>query len=392
MIQEFYGRRLPDLLRELLMTLMTYVRDRFLGWRDRAIADPATRRRLAAFPLTRPIARRKARQLFDVCAGFVYTQVLATCVRLDVFGRVAGEPKTIAELAPLIELSEGATRRLVAAAVSLGLLGWRGGERVGLGELGAAIVGDDGLRALIEHHALLYADLADPLPLLRGDVGETRLSRYWAYARSADPAALDGEAVATYSRLMSQSQSLVAAEVLDAYRIDRHTHLLDVGGGEGTFCLAAAERSARLRVTLFDLPPVAERARLRFAERNLAGRATAVGGSFFDDPLPRGEADVASLVRVVYDHDDEAAMKIMRAVHAALPADGTLLLAEPMAGTPGAEPIGDAYFGFYLLAMQSGRARTPAMLQKMLGEAGFRSSRLLRTRLPLQTRLIVARR
>ena len=44
----------------------------------------------------------------------------------------------------------------------------------------------------------------------------------------------------------------------------------------------------------------------------------------------------------------------------ALPADGTLLLAEPMAGSRGAEPVGDAYFGFYLLAMGSGRPRTRA--------------------------------
>jgi demethylspheroidene O-methyltransferase len=373
------------------MMPMTYLSDRFLGWRDRVIADPAWRRLISSFPLTRPIARRKARQLFDVCAGFVYTQVLAACVRLALFDHVADHPQTLPDLAARVGLTEDATRRLVDAAVSLGLLGWRGGERVGLGELGAAIAGDEGLRALIEHHALLYADLADPVALLRGEIGETRLSRYWAYARAADPATLDAESVATYSRLMSQSQSLIASEVLDAYRLCRHTHLLDVGGGEGTFCIAAATRCSALRVTLFDLPPVAARAQARFADKGFEGRATAVGGSFFDAPLPRG-ADVASLVRVIYDHDDAAAMAVLRAVYGALPAEGTLLLAEPMAGTPGAEPIGDAYFGFYLLAMQSGRARTPAVLRAMLADAGFRSSRVLRTRLPLQTRLIVARR
>ena len=63
-------------------------------------------------------------------------------------------------------------------------------------------------------------------------------------------------------------------------------------------------------------------------------------------------------MRVVHDHDDGAALHLMRAVHAALPRGGRLLLAEPMAGTPGAERMGDAYFGFYLLAMGSaGRGR-----------------------------------
>jgi demethylspheroidene O-methyltransferase len=30
-----------------------------------------------------------------------------------------------------------------------------------------------------------------------------------------------------------------------------------------------------------------------------------------------------------------------------------------MSETPGAEPVGDAYFGLYLLAMGSGRTRPP---------------------------------
>jgi hypothetical protein len=47
-----------------------------------------------------------------------------------------------------------------------------------------------------------------------------------------------------------------------------------------------------------------------------------------------------------------------------------LLLAEPMAGTRGAEPVGEAYFGFYLLAMGRGRPRTMAENLAMLRAAG----------------------
>jgi len=77
-------------------------------------------------------------------------------------------------------------------------------------------------------------------------------------------------------------------------------------------------------------------------------------------------------------------------VRCALPDGGTLLLAEPMAGTRGAEPIGEAYFGFYLLAMGRGRPRTAAALKSMLQCAGFARARLLPSALPLQTGVIVA--
>jgi demethylspheroidene O-methyltransferase len=101
---------------------------------------------------------------------------------------------------------------------------------------------------------------------------------------------------------------------------------------------------------------------------------------------------VLSLIRVVHDHDDDGVTALLRAARLALPPKGVLLLAEPMMGTPGAETVGDAYFGFYLLAMGRGKPRTPQQLQRMLSSAGFASSQLVRTRQPLQSRLIVARR
>jgi demethylspheroidene O-methyltransferase len=53
--------------------------------------------------------------------------------------------------------------------------------------------------------------------------------------------------------------------------------------------------------------------------------------------------------------------------------------------------MGEAYFGFYLLAMGSGRPRTPEELKAMLRQAGFERVRLRRTRRPLLTRVLTAR-
>jgi demethylspheroidene O-methyltransferase len=198
------------------------------------------------------------------------------------------------------------------------------------------------------------------------------------------------EQTAAYTALMAASQSFVAEEVLAAYpRLDRHQCLLDVGGGDGTLLAAVAQQAPGLRLVLFDLPSVAERARSRFAAAGLSRRARAVGGDFLSDPLPEG-ADIVSLVRVVHDHDDASALAILRAARRVLPDDGTLLLAEPMSGTRGAEPIGDAYFGFYLLAMGSGRPRTPDELGSLLRAAGFGRIRLVKTRTPLLVRVVLA--
>jgi demethylspheroidene O-methyltransferase len=101
---------------------------------------------------------------------------------------------------------------------------------------------------------------------------------------------------------------------------------------------------------------------------------------------------VATLIRVAHDHDDARVRHLLHAIHDALAPGGTLVLAEPMSGTPGAEPMGDAYFGFYLLAMGRGRPRRSDELAGMLTQSGFREVRRLRSRQPLQVGLLSARK
>ena len=114
-------------------------------------------------------------------------------------------------------------------------------------------------------------------------------------------------------------------------------------------------------------------------------------GDFHRDALPSG-ADVVSLVRVLHDHNDAAALALLRSVRRALPDDGALLLAEPMAETPGAEPAGAAYFGFYLLAMGSGRPRRQAELTQLLQDSGFTDISPLRSARPMFASLLTGRR
>lgn len=363
--------------------------ERWLGFRNRTVASPAFQRWAAGFPPTRRVAQANTRALFDLCAGFVYSQVLFACVRLDLFRTLEPGPLALDALARRLDLPPERAGRLLKAAASLKLVTALPGDRYALADLGAALIGNPSVAAMIEHHAMLYDDLRDPVALLRGEAGPTRLQGYWPYADAQAP--VGDASVAGYGALMGSSQALIAQDVLDAYPFARHACLMDVGGGEGAFATAAARRCPGLRIVLFDLPPVAARAGKRLAADGLGHRVACHGGSFLGDPLPRG-ADIITLVRIVHDHDDPAVAALLRAAFDALPPGGTLLIAEPMAGTPGAEPVGDAYFGFYLLAMGSGRARTADELSGLLAAAGFTAIRLHKTRRPLLARLISGRK
>jgi demethylspheroidene O-methyltransferase len=97
------------------------LRDRWRAFRNRCIADPRFQRGSALFPLTRPVALKNARALFDVTAGFVYSQILFACVKLDLFRKVGHDALTLDEIAARIGLSGESAERLVRAAATLRL-------------------------------------------------------------------------------------------------------------------------------------------------------------------------------------------------------------------------------------------------------------------------------
>ncbi len=363
------------------------------AWRRRLIAmvsSPRWQAWASAFPLTRPFARRAAREAFDLCAGFVYTQVLLAVTRLRLLEQLVESPRTVDELSATSALPLDSMERLLSASTALKLTVRRRDGRFDLGSLGMALVGRHDFRALFEHNVLLYHDLADPVALLRrGRHEETALARFWPYALAASPEAVPPEAAAAYSAVMAASQPLVAAEALASYDVRRHRRHLDLGGGEGVFLREAATRAPQLALHLFDLPAVAARGEAALRAGGLGDRLQVTPGDFFRDPLPTG-ADLISLVRVLHDHDDEPVRGLLRRIRAAIAPGGTLLVVEPMAGVAGTEPVGEAYFALYLLAMGSGRARSPQELEAMLREAGFTGIRRHAVRSPIRTGVITA--
>ncbi len=88
-------------------------------------------------------------------------------------------------------------------------------------------------------------------------------------------------------------------------------------------------------------------------------------------------------MRVVHDHDDAAVTQLLERAFRALAPGGAIVVAEPMSGARGMEPVGDAYFGMYLLAMGRGRPRRSREIAAMLERAGFVRVGVRRTLRPM---------
>lgn len=371
---------------ELGMALPVLTR-RSPGWMNRLVASRGFQAWAARFPLTRRIVRREGEAIFDLVAGFCHSQILQALVAFDIPARLLDGDSDIATLARGASVPVDRMTVLLNGGVAIGLLTRRHSGRYGLTRRGAALTAVPGLAGMIRHHAVLYRDLSDSVAFFRGET-ETELAGFWPYVFGAG-AVTDPDAAQTYSRLMAESQVLVAEDTLAALSLSGINRLMDVGGGTGAFLAAVATVAPDLQLTLFDLPAVAPAARGRFEALGASDRLTIVSGSFRDDPLPQ-DADAISLVRVLYDHSDDTVRALLRAVHAALPRGGRLIISEPMTGGDHPQRGGDAYFALYCMAMRTGRARSSAQIADMLRKADFGRISTPRPARPFVTSVVTA--
>lgn len=361
--------------------------ERLARLRARLIGSPAFSTYARRAPVLRGVARRDGQALFDLMSGFVYSQVIAGCVELDLVRALADEGRTADELAVMSKVPPARMRTLCDAASAIQVLRRCRDGRYRLDRFGAAILSTPGLEAMIRHHGLLYRDLTDPVGLMRGDV-EPNLASFWPYVSGKD-AEPDAAAARAYSQVMAASQALIAEETLRVLDLRGVQCLLDAGGGDGSFLAHAARKWPEIDLRLFELPEVAAVAADRFRAEGVS--ATAIAGSFDEGSLPAG-ADTITLVRVLFDHDDARVEAILRLVFDALPAGGRIVISEPMAGARRPTRAGDAYFGFYTMAMTTGRPRSSADHAERLRFIGFERPRVLRGTWPFITTVMTARK
>ena len=351
-------------------------RCRWRLFRNRLLADSKFQRWAARTPLVRRIASKKAVELHHLTAGFVYTQTLTAVVQSNLLAVLQGRIESTKSVAAMCGLTPRAAHTLLTAAQALKLT-----EEVSRGFWMVGELGNPGVADMVRHHSVLYRDLADPLAVLKHR-HSTGLRDYWSYVPGGNH---PEEGHKEYSQLMSSSLALISDHILDTVPMNDYQSLIDVAGGTGHFARMVTKRYSHITASVLDLPEVVSEAKNQLPNSDIRFVAT----DMFRSPLPQ-DVELFSLIRVLHDHDDEPVNGLLSRLCSALKPGGHLLIAEPMAGTPGAEPIGDTYFSFYLWAMGSGRPRTAEELTAMCLAAGFSAVREFKTPIPALTRVLVA--
>jgi SAM-dependent methyltransferase/biotin operon repressor len=293
--------------------------------------------------------------------GWQETVILGCAKQEGILEAIAGKSSSAEEVAKEL----GASSRAIYALLSA------------LAELGILAEDENKFRLLAEHRGPLldrfHPDYAGGLVVHRFE-----LIRKWGRMPEIlktgspieeDESAQGPEAKETFiysmRRLAKPNVRAIANQLLS--RLPENPHILDVGGGPGTYAEAFTEGGAQ--VTVFDLPEVVD----LMKEHLDAAGISAVGGDF-NEGLPEGQFDTAYLGSVSHIYGPKENLTLIKRVAGSLYPGGLIAIRDFVRGLS----KGAALFGVNMLVnTEFGNTYSEGEYRGWLSAAGFEGIEVL---------------
>ncbi len=174
---------------------------------------------------------------------------------------------------------------------------------------------------------------------------------------------------------------LVGPRIAETIDLSQRRHLLDLGGGPGTYAIHFCLKNPNLKATVYDLAttrPFAEKTIARFG---LSGRIDFQDGNYDEEDI-RGSFDAVWLSQILHGEGPETAQKIIQKAVSVLEPGGVILIHEFLLNQEMDGPLFPALFSLnMLLGTDHGQSYSELQIIEMLAKAGAREIR----RMPLQT-------
>jgi len=312
-------------------------------------------------------ARRDFERLLSLGTSFQAGRVLFESVRMGLFDELGGRAVSAKALAGKLKLSESALSRFLRVLQAMGLL-----ERNKNSYKNTAVSRKylcRGEETYIGDFFIHQETLQVPwqqiefslrtLRMVKPDKGRTA-----AYSQQLKKFLLAMDAL---GRIKSQY-------IKRRLAVKRFRHMLDLGGGMGTYSMNFACANRNLRATVFDLKDVVQHARRAIKKAGMQDRIKVQAGQCLRDSLPEGPFDLALISNLLHIYDSKDCGRIIKKAAGKLAAGGTLLVHDYIFGCKDALSV--ALFDMtMLLGTPRGRCPEKKEIECWMKSAGIRSIR-----------------
>jgi hypothetical protein len=181
------------------------------------------------------------------------------------------------------------------------------------------------------------------------------------------------EESAIFDAAMRENSAGLIEALVAAVDFSRFAHIVDVGGGDGTLLAGILANHPEATGTLLDQPHVITRANAVFAQAGVAGRANAVGASFFEHVAAGGDAYL--LKHILHDWHDADALTILRNCRQAMAGSARLIVVERIVEVDAAD-ADTLLSDLNMLVNAGGRERSLDEFRAMFAQTGFALDRI----------------
>ena len=305
-----------------------------------------------------------------------HAPTLAIADELGLFHALADAPATAAELAVVLGIEVRATEAIAGVMATLEFVTLADG-RFGLTDVARTYLLPSspyywgGMLRRIRDNPL---DCRKLIESLRRNSAAKDASLAAMWTRPAPPP----EQLVAFTHAMHAHSFALAMRVVPSFPLAGVQRVLDVGGGSGSYSLAALLHTPALRCTLLDLPAVGEVAREYATQHGVAARLDVVAANMFTEPLPT-DHDRILFSDIFHDWDDESCRLLAQRAFEALPSGGRLWLHEMLLDDTKAGPPVAAAYSMIMVFVTAGRQRSARELSDLVTSVGFNAPRITMT-------------
>lgn len=300
--------------------------------------------------------------IIRLASGFMAAKHLFAASELGLFEALVDSPATIEGLAARTGLTRRAARISADAMVALGLLE-RDGDSYRNSPAAATFLSGSGpadLRPLLR----CWSEISYP--------AWNRLAETLAQGPARELFELDEKQTEVMSTGIEAILAGPTGELPRVFDFSQRKHLLDIGGGTGSWSLAVARRYPHLEATVLELPAVALVARRKIEESGLDSRVRVMTGDAMAEELPSGY-DVFLVANLVHYWSPEQNLDLLRRVRRAAEPGSHLLLVDFWTDPTHTEPLQAALMaGEFAVHLRNGDVYSVQEVRGWLGQTGWR--------------------
>jgi C-methyltransferase len=309
------------------------------------------------------------------------SQAITVAAQLGVADALAGGPLTIDELAAKVGADADALRRLLRALISRGIFCHRDDGRYCLNWLADTLRSDAPVSMACAARFYGSREQRERWTLMEDAIRSGNSVVPAMHGKgSFDYFAEQPELAELFNQTMTSISELTTGAVVAGYDFSAHRTIVDVGGGQGQLLAAIVAATPSSHGVLYDLPWVVAGAPNVLRANDVSDRVCIAEGSFFESVPSGGDAYI--LKNIIHDWPDEKAVQILRNVRSAARPGATVLLIELVIPEHDRDFPGK-WADLEMLLNLGARERTAAEYRALLGQVGFRMTRVVQTASPL---------